>query len=437
MALATNLKVDPAVAAAFTRSESQSEGVAAPVLLTLALEGAEVKLVSSEESDAQPTVDLAFSKIGDAIGDGSSARLFLFKAADAGHRGHVRWTVVSFVPESTPPKTKMLLAAARDDVKKSLEAARLSPDFAKLLLTVQKEDSKRELEGSRFTPDYAVTERDELTAAAFQQWRSRDRESAMSARELAMQVVIAESNAARLASGGKMAGMAQVPFKLDDKVLQACAKTAPKFAAPAAAGSSSPKHDSAPSPASHGSHDASSASNAAASADEASSGSGGATGSPSTVLSPTSSAMGGSGAPAGGEGASSGSSATSSTAAAAATPVMVAAPEFDFVEMAIAGETVLLAGEPRLIGDSADAHKTAIKASVLKEGPKAPAGSPGAAAAATAVAKAISPGLPGVAKVEPRYFLMRLGYGTTPAALPSECTKPSGSSFFCWAPFCW
>jgi Cofilin/tropomyosin-type actin-binding protein len=382
MALATNLKIDEKVAKAFAEGESGGDGPA-PFLLTLTLEGTEVKLVGTADAEGTQTVEAVFAKVADAAGDGSSPRLFLFRAADPAHEGHSRWTMCTYVPEGVHPKTKMLLAAARDDVKRNLEA-------------------------SRFSPDYAVTEKEDLTAKAYLEWRNRDRQSAMSSREIMMQTVMAETNAARMNSGPKMAGMAQVPFKLDDTVVQACLKTAPKLA--------SPKQQQAAtadvlSPASHHSSSHGDAASATAGGGDEASVSGGATGSPSTVLSPSSVAGGGEGATAG-----SASSAATGGSAVSAVPTVTTPPEYDFIEMSIAGETIVLSGEPKLLGDSIEAHKAAIKASISKEGPKG--------SSAAAAAKTMSPGLPGMAggasKVEPRYFLIRLGYSSMPAALPSE-----------------
>ena len=66
-----------------------------------------------------------------------------------------RWCCVSYVPDNIHPKIKMLFAAARDDVKKSLDA-------------------------SRFLPDWHVTEIDEVNIKTYDEFRNRNRASAMS-----------------------------------------------------------------------------------------------------------------------------------------------------------------------------------------------------------------------------------------------------------------
>jgi hypothetical protein len=65
----------------------------------------------------------------------------------------------SCVPDTVHPRTKMMYAAARDDIKRALDA-------------------------SRFAPDYHVTDAEDLTWAEFTAWADRsDREASMSHHE--------------------------------------------------------------------------------------------------------------------------------------------------------------------------------------------------------------------------------------------------------------
>lgn len=155
---------------------------------------------SSEESKSSEVDPLAvtFELLREELGDGKKCMLALF-AHDMSDYHECQWTVVSYVPDDIHPKSKMMVAAARDDVKKALDAA-------------------------RFTPDYHITDADDLTLAAFRMWGDRsDRQSAMSQMEIMKERVIEESNAARIMSGTRMAVVATVPFKMGAEVGEALA----------------------------------------------------------------------------------------------------------------------------------------------------------------------------------------------------------------------
>lgn len=105
-----------------------------------------------------------------------------------------RVTLISLTPEGTAPRAKMLYASARDDIKRALGA-------------------------SRFEPDYHVNEVNELNANAFNLWRNRDRNEAMSSQELVQAAVNKEVNRERSAAPRMIATMTKVPFKPDTELV--------------------------------------------------------------------------------------------------------------------------------------------------------------------------------------------------------------------------
>ena len=165
------LTIDARLKAAWDAAEAGGEE---PVqFLAVAVEGSSVHL-RGEVSRGTGDVDAVFALLSAAaLAPPGGPGLFLLRNASSGGR----WALVSFVPEETHPKTKMLLAAARDDLKRELGGA------------------------SRFGADYHVSEASDLTATAYAAWQSRDRESAMSESEKAMARVVAESEQMRISSG--------------------------------------------------------------------------------------------------------------------------------------------------------------------------------------------------------------------------------------------
>jgi hypothetical protein len=106
---------------------------------------------------------------------------------------------VSFVPEGVHPKSKMLYASARDDLRRNLPGA-------------------SECLGA----DYHASEVSELSAAAFAVWAKRDATEAMSSRELQAADIKKTINAERAAMPVRAVGsMQKVPFVLGDSLKQA------------------------------------------------------------------------------------------------------------------------------------------------------------------------------------------------------------------------
>ena len=166
------LTIDAGLKSAWDAAEAGGESE--PVqFLAVAVEGSSVAL-RGEIARGAGDVEAAFARLSAAaLAPPSGPGLFLLRGGASGGR----WVLVSYVPEETHPKTKMLLAAARDDVKRALGGS------------------------ARFGADYHVSEAGDLTAAAYAAWQSRDRESAMSEGEKAMARVVAESEQMRLSSG--------------------------------------------------------------------------------------------------------------------------------------------------------------------------------------------------------------------------------------------
>jgi hypothetical protein len=124
----------------------------------------------------------------------TSPRLWLV-CLDPARSAAAKWTVISYVPEAAlvKPRVKMLYAAAREDVKRTLDA-------------------------TRFTPDYHTTEVSELTLAAFESWSRRDASDAMSSEERAKREENTRAALSRGALGRTAAAMAAVPFSLGSAV---------------------------------------------------------------------------------------------------------------------------------------------------------------------------------------------------------------------------
>ena len=111
-----------------------------------------------------------------------------------------RWVVMSIVLEGTPPKARMLVAAARDDVKRTLSSAA----------------------GGAFAPDYHVTELEEIDAATYASHADRsDPTASMTRLEKDVADIARLSAAEALAAGPRSLGMATVPFALSKEASDA------------------------------------------------------------------------------------------------------------------------------------------------------------------------------------------------------------------------
>lgn len=103
--------------------------------------------------------------------------------------------LISFVPESTHPRTKMLLAAARDDIKKAAG------------------------DKHNFDRDYHITDIEDATLDAYKQHNDRsDKEAAMSMREIEQARVIRESEVERSNSNRLAMAIVSVPFALQNEL---------------------------------------------------------------------------------------------------------------------------------------------------------------------------------------------------------------------------
>jgi hypothetical protein len=127
----------------------------------------------------------------------TSPRLWLV-SLEPSRRAGSQWGLVSYIPEAAmlKPRVKMMYAAARDDVKRALEA-------------------------SRFVPDYHATEPSELTLPAYTSWRRRDSGEAMSEAERRKAEDNSRAGLSRGALGRAASAMAAVPFSLSDAVREA------------------------------------------------------------------------------------------------------------------------------------------------------------------------------------------------------------------------
>jgi hypothetical protein len=122
-------------------------------------------------------------------------------------RDALRFVLASWTPDGTHPRAKMLYASARDDIKRALGA-------------------------SRFEPDYHVSDLAELSAASFAEWRRRDREGAMTGREIAQAEVSRVVNSERSSLPVRVATMTKMAFRTEDDLKAALAR----FASPATGG---------------------------------------------------------------------------------------------------------------------------------------------------------------------------------------------------------
>ena len=141
MGTKANLTIDAAVLSAFRGANAEADGSDAVYRLSLTVAGSSVTLSSSASAPAGRRLEESFAELS-ASGEPG---MYLLRGASGG-----RWLLVSYVPEATHPKAKMLAAAARDDLRRALSG-----------------------EGARLAPDYPVTEADGLTFAAV-----RDQEAA-------------------------------------------------------------------------------------------------------------------------------------------------------------------------------------------------------------------------------------------------------------------
>jgi hypothetical protein len=119
--------------------------------------------------------------------------LFLF-CLDPSQPSTTQWCIVSFTPEGkVSPRAKMVYAAARDDLKRTLGASRF-------------------LQSDYHTTELAA----ELNEESFNTWKRRDADESMTSHERVQSETRKEALAERAQLPVRMATMNKVPFKIAD-----------------------------------------------------------------------------------------------------------------------------------------------------------------------------------------------------------------------------
>lgn len=370
-----------------------------------------LKSVLAPGDPGTASLDEVFDSLTAASQNGTQPVLALVCKADAARgRSAAPWFCVSFIPEGVPPRQKMLLATAREELKRAVPSS----------LGVG--------------PDYQVTELEELAPAAFDTWSDRRREDAMSSRELEVARVEAEANVMRMAAGGaRVASMATVQFSVGPDLVSALHKLVPPRApTPPAhtvtASISSSEDAKAGSPVSGKLDDDAEesklglespavepsvgAADAAVSADTSVSSFAPATPLVEVIASPGDAAASPPVAsplasPPLVESPPLSSPPLPPPSPPVAAPPTVQQPELNFIECAVVGSRILLIQATKL-DDSPAAMLEAMEAAVKKPAP--------APASVTAPSPMRLPGLTALSATEPRYFVFTL---TTPSGAPS------------------
>ena len=124
--------------------------------------------------------------------------LFLF-CCDPTQPSTTQWCIVSFTPEGkVSPRAKMVYAAARDDLKRTLGASRF------------------------LQSDYHTTElASELNEESFNTWKRRDADESMTSNERVQSETRKQALAERAQLPVRMATMNKVPFRVTDSLSEA------------------------------------------------------------------------------------------------------------------------------------------------------------------------------------------------------------------------